>query len=86
MKILINQIKTTMDSIISRQDKTKERILEIEDKIEELLQANNHEEKFNTHEYNMQELWDITKRPNLRIHRVEEGVEIQTKGIEKSIQ
>jgi hypothetical protein len=34
----------------------------------------------NTHEYNIQELWDMIKRPNLRIHRVEKGAEIQTKG------
>jgi hypothetical protein len=35
-----------------------------------------------THEYNIQELWDVTKRPNLRIHVVEEGAEIQMKSIE----
>jgi hypothetical protein len=47
------------------------------------LQANNHKEKkINTHEYNIQELCDMTKRPNIRIHRVEEVSEIQTKGIE----
>jgi hypothetical protein len=38
--------------------------------------------KINTHEYNIQEFWDIIKKPNLRIHGVEEGAEIQTKGIE----
>jgi predicted 2-oxoglutarate/Fe(II)-dependent dioxygenase YbiX len=45
MKTSINQIQTTMDSIISRQDQTKERILEMKDNIEELLHANNHKEK-----------------------------------------
>ena len=32
------------------------------------------------HEHNLQELWDIMKRPNLRISGIEEGTEIQTKG------
>jgi hypothetical protein len=27
--------------------------------------------KINAHDYNMQELWDMIKRPNLRIHGVE---------------
>jgi hypothetical protein len=35
----------------------------------------------NSCDYNIQELWDTIKRPNLRIHRVEEGAEIQIKGI-----
>jgi TolA-binding protein len=34
-----------MDSIISRQDQTEERLSEMEEKIEELLHANNHTEK-----------------------------------------
>jgi hypothetical protein len=38
--------------------------------------------KINTHDYNIKELWDTIKRPTLRIHRVEEGADIQTKGIE----
>jgi hypothetical protein len=36
-------------------------------------------EKINRHEYNIQELWDTIKRPNLRIHGVEEGAETHTK-------
>jgi hypothetical protein len=32
-------------------------------------------------EYNIQQLWGIIKRPNLRIRGVEEGTEMQTKGI-----
>jgi hypothetical protein len=35
----INQIQTTMDSIISRQDQTEERTPEMEDNIVELLCA-----------------------------------------------
>jgi hypothetical protein len=44
-KTSINQMQTTVNSIISRQEQTKERILEMEDKIEEFLQANNHLKK-----------------------------------------
>jgi hypothetical protein len=54
----------------------------MEDKIEEVLHANNHKEKMNTYDYNIQELWDMVKRPNPRIHGVEEGAEIQTKSTE----
>ena len=35
------------------------------------------------HEQNLQELWDIMKRPNLRIIGIEEGTERQTKGMNK---
>jgi hypothetical protein len=70
-----------MDSIISRYYQTKERISEMEDRIEELLNASNHKEKINTCEYNIQEIWNTIKRQNLRIHGVEEGAEMQTKGI-----
>jgi hypothetical protein len=34
-----------VDSITSRQDMTEERILEMEDKIEKILHAQNHKEK-----------------------------------------
>ena len=33
------------------------------------------------HEKNLQELWDIMKRPNLRIIGIEEGLEKKTKGM-----
>jgi predicted DNA-binding helix-hairpin-helix protein len=37
--------------------------------------------KMNTYYYNIQELWNTIKRPNLRTHRMKEGAEIQTKGM-----
>jgi hypothetical protein len=80
VKTSINLIQTTMDSIVSRQDQTEEIILQMEDKMEEILHANNYKEK-NTHESHIQELWNTVRRPNIRIHGVEEGAEIQTKGI-----
>jgi hypothetical protein len=36
----------------------------------------------NTHEYNIQVLWDTIKSLNIKIYRIEEGAEIQTKGCE----
>jgi hypothetical protein len=52
MKISINQIKTTVDIIISRQDEAEERISETENKIEDVLHVNNHKEK-NAYDYNI---------------------------------
>ena len=40
--------------------------------------ARNHEQN---HEQKLHELWDNMKRPNLRIIRIEEGTEMQTKGM-----
>jgi cell division FtsZ-interacting protein ZapD len=49
----------------------------MEDKIKEMY-SNNHKEKMNTYYCNIQELWDIIERANLRIHRVKEGAELNT--------
>jgi hypothetical protein len=55
----------------------------MEYKIEEILHADNHKEKNkNTYNYNIQELSDVVKRPNLRIHMWKKRVEIQSKSIE----
>jgi hypothetical protein len=43
-------------------------------------QATTKKKKKYTYDYNIQELWDTIKRPNLGIHR-EEETEIQTQGI-----
>jgi hypothetical protein len=51
------------------------------DMIKELLHYTVAKKKMNTRDYNLQELWDMIKRPNLRIHRVEVGAEILAKGI-----
>jgi chromosome segregation ATPase len=50
--------------------------MEIKGKTEELLVK-----QLKTCERNMQELTDFIKRPNLRIMGIEEGEEVQTKGI-----
>jgi hypothetical protein len=50
--------------------------MEIKGKTEELLVK-----KLKTYERNMQELTDSIKRPNLRIKGIEEGEEMQARGI-----
>jgi hypothetical protein len=57
-----------VDSIISIQDQAEVRISEMGDKVKKILHTDNH--KKNTYDYNIHELWDMIKRPNLRIHKV----------------
>jgi hypothetical protein len=76
------EIQNTMKGHSSRIEQTENRISECEDemamkgKTEELLikQLKNYEKK-------MQELTDSIKRPNLRIMGIEEGEEVQAKGM-----
>jgi chromosome segregation ATPase len=66
----------------SRLEQVENRISELEDKIE--IKEKTEEilvEQLKSCERNMQELSDSTKRPNLRIMGIEEGEEVQTKGI-----
>jgi hypothetical protein len=63
---------------ISRQDWIEERIWQAKDKIEKIF-AYKHKEKSKNY-YNISKLWDRIKRSNIRIHKVVEGAEIQTKG------
>jgi septal ring factor EnvC (AmiA/AmiB activator) len=71
-----------MESHSSRIEQTEDRISELEDemeikgKIEELLLK-----QLKTCERNMQELTASIKRPNLRIMGIEEGEEMQAKGM-----
>jgi hypothetical protein len=50
--------------------------MEIKGKTEEMLLK-----QLKTYESNIQELTDSTKRPNLRLMGMEEGEEVQAKGI-----
>ena len=82
MKETINQIKNSMESITKRLDHLEDRTSDNEDKIFNLENKVAQTEKMvRNHEQNLQELWDIMKRPNLRIIGIEEGTEIQTKGM-----
>jgi ribosomal protein L39E len=76
------EIQNKMEVHFCRLEQAEDRISELEDemeikgKIEELLVK-----QLQTCERNMQELTDSIKRPNLRIMDIEEGKEMQAKGI-----
>jgi chromosome segregation ATPase len=76
------ETQNTMEGHSRRLEQVEDRILELEDKIgikgktEELLVKQQ-----KTCEKNMQELTNSIKRPNLRIMGIEEGEEVQAKGI-----
>jgi hypothetical protein len=58
----------------------------MEDKVKELDQTvKDHERMLRKYEWNMQDIWYIMKKPNVWIMDVEEGEEIQTKGIDNLV-
>jgi phage shock protein A len=71
MKASINQMKNTVNSIISQQDQTEKRISELRTRSRRYCTQTTAKEK-TEYDYNIQELWDTIKRPNLKIHKVEE--------------
>ena len=83
MENLGKQTETSGTSITNRIQEIEERISESEETIEKinaLIKENSKSNKFSSQ--NIQEIWDIIKKPNLRIIGVEEGEELQTKGPE----
>jgi chromosome segregation ATPase len=76
------ELQNKMESHFSRIEQTEDRISELEDemankgKTEELLV-----QQLKTCEKKMQELTDSIKRPNLTIMGIEEGEEVQAKGM-----
>jgi predicted nucleic acid-binding Zn-ribbon protein len=78
----MKQIQNTMEGHSSRVEHAEDRISELEDKMEikeksEELLVKQHK----TCERNMQAPTDSIKRPNMRIMGIEEGEEVQAKGI-----
>jgi septal ring factor EnvC (AmiA/AmiB activator) len=76
------ELQNKMECQCSRIEQTEDRILELENemvvkgKTKELLVK-----QIKTCEKKMQEVTDSIKRPNLRIMGVEEGAEVQAKGM-----
>jgi chromosome segregation ATPase len=71
-----------MESQSRRMKQTEDRISELKDEM--VIQGKTEElfvKQLNTCEKNMEELPDSIKRPNLRIMGIEEGEEVQAKGI-----
>jgi chromosome segregation ATPase len=78
----MKQIQNTMEGHSSRLEQVEDSISELGDKME--IKGKTEEllvKQLKTCERNMQELTDSIKRPNLRIMGIEEGEEMQTKGI-----
>ena len=73
MNNAINEIKITLEGIMSRITETEDRISEVEDKMVEINEAERKKEKrIKRNEDNLRDLWDNVKRPNIRIIGVPE--------------
>ena len=82
MKESINELKTAMETNSSRLDHMVNRVSLLEDssfKTENTV--NNIQKILQQHTLAIQEIHHKTKRPNLRIKGIKEGLETQTKGI-----
>ena len=87
MENLCKQMRTTVVSITNRMQEIEERILGVDDTIEEidsLVKEYIKSNKFLTQ--NIQEIWDTIKRSNLRILKIKDVEELQLKGSKKHIQ
>jgi chromosome segregation ATPase len=76
------EIQKTMEGHFSRLEQAEDRILELEDEMK--IKGKTEEQlvkQLKTCERNMQELTNSSKRPNLRIMGIEEGEEVQAKGM-----
>jgi chromosome segregation ATPase len=82
IKSSFSQTKNTVEGHSSRLEQMEDRLSELEDKIE-IKEKNRRTLSQTTQscERNMQELSDSVKRPNLRIMCIEEGEEVQAKGM-----
>ena len=70
-------------SIANRIQEIEERILVVEDSLEDIQSSTKKNIKYNKSlTQNIQEIWDTMKRPNLRITGIEEAEEILIKGTE----
>jgi predicted nuclease with TOPRIM domain len=76
-----SQTKNTMECHSSKLEQVEDRISELKDKIEIKEKKEILVKQLKSCETNMQELSDSIKRPNLRIMGIEEGEEVQDKGI-----
>jgi hypothetical protein len=69
--------------MVNKVEQVEHRVSGTEDKVEKLDQrVNYHEKNLRKYKWNLKDTWDNMKTPNLRTMGVEEGEEIQTKGID----
>ncbi|KAL0598681.1 Transcription initiation factor TFIID subunit 2 [Plecturocebus cupreus] len=68
LKNTIREIREVCTSFNCRIDQVEERILEVEDQLNEMKQEDKiREKRVKRNEQNLQEIWDYVKRPNLRL-------------------
>jgi uncharacterized coiled-coil protein SlyX len=83
MNSSIFQIKISIKTLVSRVEQVENRVSGTKGKVEELDQiVKEHEKILRKYEWDMQDIWDTMKRPDLLTMGIEEGEEIQTKGID----
>jgi DNA repair ATPase RecN len=78
----MSQIKISIKSLANKVDQDENRVSGTEDKVVELDQIiKDHERMLRKYKWNMEDIWDTMKRPNIQIMSVE-GEEMQTKSID----
>jgi esterase/lipase len=75
------EIQNKMGGHSSRLEQAEDKISELEDEMEIKGKTEEQVRQLKTCERNIQELTDSIKRPNLRIMGIEEGEEVQAKGM-----
>ena len=83
MNNTITEVKNTLEGINNRITEAEERLSELEDKMVEIIaEEQNKEKRMKRIEDNLRDLWDNTKRTNIRIIGVPEE-ERKRKGLRK---
>ncbi|KAL0595946.1 LINE-1 retrotransposable element ORF1 protein [Plecturocebus cupreus] len=87
LKNTIREIREVCTSFTSRIDQAEERILEVEDQLNEMKREDQiREKRVKRNEQNLQEIWDYVKRPNLRLIGIPESDEENESKLENIFQ
>ncbi|KAL0598853.1 LINE-1 retrotransposable element ORF1 protein, partial [Plecturocebus cupreus] len=87
LKNTIREIREVCTNFTSRIDQVEERILEVEDQLNEMkLEDKIREKRVKRNEQNFQEIWDYVKRPNLRLIGIPESNEENESKLENIFQ
>ncbi|KAL0628905.1 LINE-1 retrotransposable element ORF1 protein, partial [Plecturocebus cupreus] len=87
LKHTIREIREVCTSFNCRIDQVEERILEVEDQLNEMKREDKiREKRVKRNEQNLQEIWDYVKRPNLRLIGIPESDEENESKLENIFQ
>ncbi|KAL0604127.1 LINE-1 retrotransposable element ORF1 protein [Plecturocebus cupreus] len=87
LKNTIREIREVCTSFNCRIDQVEERILEVEDQLNEMKREDKiREKRVKRNEQNLQEIWDYVKRPNLRLIGIPESDEENESKLENIFQ